>query len=534
MVHIVPERLPDMTMPRSSHSIFYANGELTVTGGHTTNFMPTPTAEYFADGRWHQMPMAYTHDGGFAVVLRSGGVIIGGGHDESLGVGQTFMVERYNAAAHTFEGFGCLDRRRALANATQLADGRVIIAGNHFADDAIACYDGRSQVQHMRSVSQGYDSPYILHTARDNAIVIAPYDNYSRPLDTIWANPVKGEAFRIPLLEQWKLLYQDIPFNTDVSAIDDFTYLLPATDEMGQSVIVLAQSGSASVPPTTFSLLPTVTPLPRRSPVGPILYKSPVVVDRQRQRGYVIGTDSLSIHQYILTIDYATLPAALTLYYTDSLEHAAYTMPVLTPDGDLILAGGIDGNNYKPLASVWCYHFATPMPQAAEAPRQGGFPWLWVMIALVAVGTITYIIINRADGASEADGTSGTNGITENQESQKTVPTPDYEELLRRLCALLEERQLYLASRLRLTDVAAELGVSVSSITDGLTACRGITFTQLLAEYRVRHAQQLMTEQPDMKIAAVISASGFTSESTFFRTFKAVTGLSPKEWLAQQ
>ena len=114
------------------------------------------------------------------------------------------------------------------------------------------------------------------------------------------------------------------------------------------------------------------------------------------------------------------------------------------------------------------------------------------------------------------------------------MPTPDYEELLRRLCALLEERQLYLASRLRLTDVAAELGVSVSSITDGLMACRGITFTQLLAEYRVRHAQQLMTEQPDMKIAAVISASGFTSESTFFRTFKAVTGLSPKEWLAQQ
>ena len=49
-VRIVPERLPDMTMPRSGHSIFYVNGELTVVGGHTTNFVPTPTAEYYADG----------------------------------------------------------------------------------------------------------------------------------------------------------------------------------------------------------------------------------------------------------------------------------------------------------------------------------------------------------------------------------------------------------------------------------------------------------------------------------------------------
>ena len=36
-----------------------------------------------------------------------------------------------------------------------------------------------------------------------------------------------------------------------------------------------------------------------------------------------------------------------------------------------------------------------------------------------------------------------------------------------------------------------------------------------------------------MKLAAVFAESGFTSESTFFRTFKTVTGLSPKEWLAQ-
>ena len=161
-VRIVPERLPDMTMPRSGHSIFYVNGELTVAGGHTTNFVPTPTAEYYADGEWHAMTMAYTHDNGFAVVLQSGEVIIGGGHTEPLGIGQTFMLERYTPKTHSFEGFGCLDRRRVLANGAQLADGRVIIAGNHYADDAIGCYDGQSQIQHLKNVVQGRSNPYIL------------------------------------------------------------------------------------------------------------------------------------------------------------------------------------------------------------------------------------------------------------------------------------------------------------------------------------------------------------------------------------
>ena len=48
---IVPERLPDLNIPRSGHHTVFVNGELTVMGGHTTAFVPTPTLEYCgADG----------------------------------------------------------------------------------------------------------------------------------------------------------------------------------------------------------------------------------------------------------------------------------------------------------------------------------------------------------------------------------------------------------------------------------------------------------------------------------------------------
>ena len=510
VVHIVPERLPDMTMPRSGHCIFFADGELTVTGGHTTNFVVTQTAERLADGEWHLMNMAYPHDNGFAVVLRSGEVIIGGGHDEELGIGQTFTLERYNPAMHTFEGFGCLDRRRVLANATELSDGRVIISGNHYAPDGIACYDGRSQVLRIKDVAQGRSNPYILPVGADDAIIVSGNDLHDLHPDTLWVDRLKGDAFRVPLLEQWRLVYTDQPFTSTACAMADNSYLLMATNGGGQLGFVVVND-------TTFSLLPTACPVPMKTQFGPVVYRGSVAVDRKRQRGYVAGADSLFRRQYILAVDYGQQPAALTLYYTDSLEHAAVAIPVLTPDGDLILAGGIPNNNYKPLSSVWLYRFAT-VPQSADTVASGA-TILWFVLALgvlTVFACVLYLYRKRKCMAPE-------------RPSGQTPAQPTIQ-LMERIAQLLERDQRYL-TRMKVSDVAVELGVSVSEVTECISQQHGCTFAQLMATYRVRYAQQLLVAQPDMKLATIIAQSGFTSETTFFRSFKEVVGMSPKEWI---
>ncbi len=526
MVHIVPERLPDLNIPRTGHSTFYVNGELTVTGGHTTNFVPTQTAEYFADGEWHQLPMAYCHDNGFAVVMgEEKEVIIGGGHSEPLGIGQTFMLERYTPATHSFEGFGCLDRRRVLANGILLDDGRVIITGNHYTNDDIACYDGRSQVQQVKGVAQGRSNPYILKTAKDNAIIIRSHNIYQALLDTIWADQVSGDAFRVPFLEQWPLLYFDQPFSSDDCSIGEYSYLLTATDRNGQLVIVQAtfnnKQETIDYKRESFSLLPTVCPIPMQTTLGPVFYKGPIIIDKKHQRGYVIGVDSLHTRQYVLAVDYAQEPAGLTLYYTDTLEYATITIPIVTPEGDLILAGGIHKDNYKPVSNVWLYHFATEVQAqtsgnvTSKIPNIPSAAWLWALVAVVvaiAIAVLVYIY-----------------KVRRMERSCQQVPD---EELMMRILQVIEQDNRYLKS-LRLSDIASELGVSVATISDCLSSCRGCTLAQLLAEYRVRHAQKLITDNPDLKLAVIIAKSGFTSESTFFRTFKAVTGKSPKEWLSQ-
>lgn len=511
MVRIVPERLPNLTIPRSGHNIFYVNGELTVVGGHTTNFIPSSTAEYFDGKSWHQMPMAYSHDDGFAVVLRSGEVIIGGGHEEPLGIGQTFMVERYTPATHTFEGFGCLDRRRTLASGTQLADGRIIIAGNHYANDAIGCYDGRSQIQHIGDLTQGRANPYILHTAHDDAIVIGSRDTHTNTLDTVWADRVKGGAFRVPLLEQWTLVYTDQPFDSDICSIGDDTYLLAATDKSGQLGVVMMRD-------TCFSLLPTVCPIPMQSPWGTIFYKGPVVTDKKRQRGYVMGVDNSYHRQYLLSIDYGQTPAALTLYHTDSIESSTITIPVVTPNGDLIMAGGIPGSNYKPLSAVWCYHFGTPV-QASAA----GWPaWLWGAFAVMAVMVFAYIIIYVRRKTSQAYA-ADTDDVT--PVDNKTT------ELMEQICQLMEKEQLYLRRDLKVQDVAVRLGTNSTYISECINNGRSQSFSQFVNTYRVHYAQKLLSRQPNKKTAHVATESGFSTEVSFFRNFKAITGMTPREWI---
>lgn len=82
---IVAERLPDLNVPRSAHSAFCVDGEVTVVGGHTTNFVPTATAEYFKDGEWHLVETAFPHDNGICAVHSSGKVLLGGGSEKPLG-----------------------------------------------------------------------------------------------------------------------------------------------------------------------------------------------------------------------------------------------------------------------------------------------------------------------------------------------------------------------------------------------------------------------------------------------------------------
>ena len=523
IVKIEAEQLPDLNIPRTGHSVFVVNGEVTVVGGHTSGFIPTPTAEYYKDGKWHLLESVYTHDGGFSVVMKSGKVLIAGGFKDNLGIGQSFEVEMYDPNTHEFKGFGSLDKKRASAAAVELDSGKVMIVGNWYAEDGIEMFDGRFKFTPVKDVVQPRYLPHVFKTSTNDAIIIGGYDVFASPHKPLLVERLHGDAFHAPLFETWHPLQYDLPLHSDDSFIGNeakgvYAYLMPVQNESGEMAII-------EVRDTVFSHLPTACPVPIEGVGGPIIYISPIFVDRQRQRGYMVGVDETN-RLYTLCIEYAKNPAPLTLYHTAPMRGAALiTTPILTKEGDLMLTGGkemVPNGNFSTSAQVWLLRFN----DEAKAVDDGGiglWEWAIVVVALVLLAGGA-LLLNRRKKAPEPPVEQPEN------EGTDTAPVKGDDQLMQRICLLMDEQQLFLRSGLKVSDIASALGTNSRYVSDCIKASKGCAFLQFVNEYRMDYAKQQLRQYPDKKISVVATESGFSNDKALTRYFKEHTGMTPTEW----
>ena len=535
IVKIEAERLADLNVPRESTLLLCLNGEPTVIGGHTTNFVPTPTIEYYKDGKWHVVQSAYTHDDGFAVELPTGKVLIFGGHEKNLGIGQSFEAELYDPVTHTCEGIASLDTKRAIASALVMDDGRAVIAGNWYHEDAIEVYDGEKSFSPVKGVSLGRACPFILRTAKDDAIILGGMDSIGRAITSDVVDRLRGEPYHEPLLKEWKLPTIYIRKSADYSFIGDesrgeYTYLLPLENAQGQIAIARVANGE-------FSLLPTDVPVPTSCKWGGIFYYQMIFVDRQAGMAYMVGCDAEAYNKkpasraYVLTINYTTTPARLTLCYTDVMTPFNPTYTAVMADGDLmIVSGNIIVDNFKPSGATWLLH-VSPRAQAAGAGTLSRLlpPWGWTLIVLAIIALATSLAwLYRHRKSTPMIETPSVDSNGDIQEAQDAGT--NYAELMHRICQLMEQQQLYLDPNLRLADLASALGTNRSTISNCINSQRNCSFPQFVNAYRIAHAQELLRNQQELKVAHVWMNAGFSSEASFYRIFKSATGTTPTDW----
>lgn len=522
------EQLPDLNIRRASHTTFFVNGELVVAGGHTSGFVPTPTAEYYKDGEWHVIDMVYTHDFGGSVVLKSGKVLLFGGCEKPIGIGQTFLAELYDPLTHTFDGFGCMERKRAGTTGLELDSGQVVITGNWYHDDGIEVFDGHKSFSYLKDVTVERSTPYILRTAHDNALIFGTQDIKANPISYV-ADFLKGDSVSIPLFETWHPLAISHHRMEDSFIGDEtkelYAYLIPVADSTGQVAIAKVENG-------IFSLLPTVCPIPMQSQGETIAYGTQIVVDQRAGRAYLLGISG-SFHStpdeadrlYLVCIDYVEAtddkPAPLTLYYTDPIMDVPDNAPVLDADGNLLLAGGLLHNsNFTPSGAVW--RLCVGKKPVAQSENSRWPMALLILVALLAVCACVYIIIKKRHQRPAV-----------NTDSSELMSAEAFAQLMERINQAMESKKLYQNSNLKVNDLAAALGTNRRTVSDCINSQKGCNFTQFVNIYRVEHAKRAMRRNPDKKIADIYIESGFANEGSFFRTFKAVTGMTPKEWLSK-
>lgn len=495
------ERLPDMPHPRSGHALLPIGNGFMAAGGHTTGFVPIQEADFWLSGEWASNTMLYPHDNPFALVLRDGSLLLGGGYAESFGIGQTWGVERFDLSEGRFSPLPILGRKRAKASALEMGGSRLIVSGNWWAQDATETYSEGEEIP----VSQERAHPYILRSDVDNAIIFSSFSPYGLLLGGA-VDRLHGGPFNVPLLEKWHPVLQDNESpRADDCFIGDFstghfTYLIHAKDSARRQSVLLKVAGEH------FSMLDTDRPIPTDGPWGPIVFISYVHVDRMARTAYLTGVDD-NHRVYLAGVQYEETPAPVTVWYTDSLENVArWPAELLLPDGRLVIAGGSDPDNLDPSASVYVL-------------SPGGFPprrrmaWLLVAAGLTLLGSIALWLMRRKKSARD----------------MKPEPSAPLS-MADRIESLMRDRQFFRRKDLRVADVARELGTNSTYISACLNGETGLSFPDYVAGFRVRYAQELLRNYPDKLLSEVAAESGFASEKSFFRTFKAVTGVTPGEW----
>lgn len=104
--------------------------------------------------------------------------------------------------------------------------------------------------------------------------------------------------------------------------------------------------------------------------------------------------------------------------------------------------------------------------------------------------------------------------------------TRRYSELARKTIEIIRENFKY---ELRMMDVARSLNVSASHLRSLLKKETGKNFMTLLHEVRINEAQRLLQESI-LSSSEIAAATGYASPAFFFRIFKRLTGVTPREY----
>jgi len=95
------------------------------------------------------------------------------------------------------------------------------------------------------------------------------------------------------------------------------------------------------------------------------------------------------------------------------------------------------------------------------------------------------------------------------------------------LLVLLNEKEIFRNTNLRITDISEKLGTNRSYVSNIVNNEFKSTFSDLINHYRVEYAKKLLLDQKLYILEYISEESGFASVNSFLRAFKKETGTTP-------
>ena len=114
--------------------------------------------------------------------------------------------------------------------------------------------------------------------------------------------------------------------------------------------------------------------------------------------------------------------------------------------------------------------------------------------------------------------------------SNVTSPDSTAMHLVNRLIDLFDNQKIYLNPELRIVDVAKMLNSNKTAVSRAVNHIYKMNFSQTVNWYRIRHAIEVFSSNPDISIKELAARSGYQSMTTFNSAFSRHTGHTPAEW----
>jgi AraC-like DNA-binding protein len=115
------------------------------------------------------------------------------------------------------------------------------------------------------------------------------------------------------------------------------------------------------------------------------------------------------------------------------------------------------------------------------------------------------------------------------RQSAGKLPPEESTKLWQMVQNYMQAEKPYLEHELRIADLAERLEIPPAQLSQVINQCAQKNFFDFVSSYRVQFASELLASS-EASMVQIAQDAGFNSQSAFYRQFKKVAGMAPKEY----
>ena len=117
-----------------------------------------------------------------------------------------------------------------------------------------------------------------------------------------------------------------------------------------------------------------------------------------------------------------------------------------------------------------------------------------------------------------------------NEQDSNSINSEEYSEVINLFETILKKPEVYTTEVLSLKAMSYKIGVPTRLLSNAVNHHYGESYSKYMNRMRIKFAEKLLKDNPELSIINIMYDSGFRTKSSFNREFKTITRVSPTDY----